>query len=689
MWKTKNSVLTDANRTTATQISDSKGVSASKDNQQSSENQNTDKKDTTLASQAKAWVVKQFGVKAGSIHIITDVSQIPASQRAAIDAISKGIGVTAWVSGDIYLYLPNILEFAKNQGENALDNIKAKVFHELVAHFAEKKAKGILTKAEQSTWDKILALFKEILSKIGLKNLTEQDLENIILASYQYSVNSGNSGTAPNANSRFSAERRLTDKIESIFEDVVKGNLKGKPISIGKLSAEGRDYLLQISGINFKKDVDFVLNPSDLQHIYNEHYGENEKDKGNNIPLSMYDIRRIVDVIMYPDEIVFGVDEKGRKVFAFLMESSNGTYNLFEIYADAKGNLTSKSYYKTKKGVSQRAMSIKNSLHSTSKTDEATLFDAKIPQLFDSSITNDNNSRFSISERKRTEYELQIKKHNKTISDVQLKESLDFLDELEDNKQNTKAIKIAVKWLADGTIMLPYGMDNIRKAIALCEKNGIDPMSFKDPMEIINKYSVDVEYGKAVDPDKVSVFTDKRIITTENGDDVVVYDVEDSVAGQEAVCRICHQHFGYSTKTNGSKQPWCLASFTRQGEPTQSAQRYWHNTYTSVGKKIAFMDGKPIAFMAHSESYEGDLWWDLNDQSSNNLPLPNGDYILPDGEITERYSSDDADITDDAYEEAVRETASLTTTSGWCDILQFMYGKCIYEGEYRKMAGMD
>ena len=43
-------------------------------------------------------------------------------------------------------------------------------------------------------------------------------------------------------------------------------------------------------------------------------------------------------------------------------QAEDGTLNLAEIYSDKKGNLTAKSYYKTKKGVDQRVMEIKNSL---------------------------------------------------------------------------------------------------------------------------------------------------------------------------------------------------------------------------------------------------------------------------------------------------------------------------------------
>lgn len=58
--------------------------------------------------------------------------------------------------------------------------------------------------------------------------------------------------------------------------------------------------------------------------------------------------------------------------------------NLLEIYGDRKGNLTTKTFYKTKKAVSQRVLSLKESEHLTSVTDGASLLDvAKLPQFFE------------------------------------------------------------------------------------------------------------------------------------------------------------------------------------------------------------------------------------------------------------------------------------------------------------------
>ena len=131
----------------------------------------------------------------------------------------------------------------------------------------------------------------------------------------------------------------VTDQIENLFNEAVAGNLTGKSIAIGELTKEGKDYLEKLSGLKFKDKVSFTLNPSDLVHIHNDHFGGNEKDKGNNIPLTTLDIKRIVDVISFPTAIMYGKEKNsGRNLFYFLMDTGAGTYNLLEIYSDRKGN---------------------------------------------------------------------------------------------------------------------------------------------------------------------------------------------------------------------------------------------------------------------------------------------------------------------------------------------------------------
>ena len=265
-------------------------------------------------------------------------------------------------------------------------------------------------------------------------------------------------------------------------------------------------------------------------------------------------------------------------------------------------------------------------------------------------IEDKEGSRFMIGKQARATYEAQIRKKNPNITQEDLKTSLDFLHSLEDNKENAKAIKVAVKWLADDTIRLPYAIDNVRKAIAVAEKNKVDPTQYSSPMDIIDEFYKDVEYGSHIDPDRVEAFKNKRVVG-KGKNKVAIYDIDDNRQGQEAVCKICHEHFGYSVENKDSKQPWCLASFTRKGKPTESAIKYWDKTYNSVGKKIAFKDGKPIAFMAHDRGHDYDLWWNLRDEPSDNLPLPNGRYISPEGEIELRkYGEGEDELFDEAVE---------------------------------------
>ena len=189
----------------------------------------------------------------------------------------------------------------------------------------------------------------------------------------------------------------VEDRIEALFNQAISGEFKGKPISIGRLTDEGKEYLEQISGASFRENVDFVLNPSDLMHIYKDHFGNNEKDKGQNIPLDIEDIRSLADVISRPDKVIFFKEGEGsnRNMFYFFKEAEDGTYNLMEIYSDRKGNLTAKTFYKTRKDATQRVMDIEKSLLPTSETySGAILSDAKIPQMFEStSVGNEISAR--------------------------------------------------------------------------------------------------------------------------------------------------------------------------------------------------------------------------------------------------------------------------------------------------------
>ena len=205
---------------------------------------------------------------------------------------------------------------------------------------------------------------------------------------------SGNSGYAKREEENIAAEA-AKDDVFDYFRKSVSGEVTGKPKAIGNLTKEGRKFLEELSGLSMKENVSFVLNPSDMRHIYNDHFGVNEKDKGNNIPLTEKDIRNIVDAINRPESVLFGIEKKEahRKLFFFISPSENGTYSLTEVCSTKKGNLTAKSFFNTKKGITQRVMEIKDTLLPTSVTYSGeSLSSVKVPQLFE--LPKDLNNFF-------------------------------------------------------------------------------------------------------------------------------------------------------------------------------------------------------------------------------------------------------------------------------------------------------
>lgn len=181
--------------------------------------------------------------------------------------------------------------------------------------------------------------------------------------------------------------------IKRLWDKAISTNTGTETITIGNISENGKKELEKLSGLNFDK-VDFInLNQSNLRHIYKDHFAENEKDKGNNIPLSEKDIEQIPDVINSPNEIIYGQDKNGVNMFFFLKEGEDGTMNIVQVYSGKNRNLNIRSVYKTKKGFNQRADEIISSLSTPKKRSGAYLSDAKIINNFENAkIESENNT---------------------------------------------------------------------------------------------------------------------------------------------------------------------------------------------------------------------------------------------------------------------------------------------------------
>lgn len=204
------------------------------------------------------------------------------------------------------------------------------------------------------------------------------------------------------------------------------------------------------------------------------------------------------------------------------------------------------------------------------------------------SLTNNDIQAF-IGKKARTQFEESLRKARPDMSDAEIEATLDFLHSLEDNKENTAYIKAAIRWVANRSIILPQDNEKARQVFDEARKKNIDIQKYKTLGDLIASPEMKPKEKEkpSFDPDTAKTFSNKQTVTTEGGRVFTVYDVEDTAEGQEEVCKAVAAHYAVS--------PWCLSTFTSTGKPTQSAINYWL-TYNAIPKKIAYENGKPVAF---------------------------------------------------------------------------------------------
>ena len=283
-----------------------------------------------------------------------------------------------------------------------------------------------------------------------------------------------------------------------------------------------------------------------------------------------------------------------------------------------------------------------------------------INNAIDNNINLAVYSQIKFSRSHREAYENRLTKKRTDLDEKQIKGAVESIfkfvegDNIPNNKR-AKFEKLAFHYMANGYLILPEDGYKVIEAERIATIKKIDPFSYKNPNELIEKFVGEVK-GARTNPDTVKEFTNK----TDVGQGVTVYDVEDSKKGQLAVRKVIDTHFG--KKAN----PWCLAA--RQGEYYGSDQAYseqerdqmiaeqeaagrsvqvteykedgqtvyeltvttkpdpndmlkesfanWKN-YNKEGNgyKIAFKNGKLLCFRDGNEK----RWWDRNDKPSDKI----------------------------------------------------------------------
>ena len=169
-----------------------------------------------------------------------------------------------------------------------------------------------------------------------------------------------------------------------------------------------------------------------------------------------------------------------------------------------------------------------------------------------------------------------------------------------------KERKAALRWFCKETVELPQDAQLVKDAVRIAEQKHEDVFQFERPGEIVAKYSAVVK-AKPIDPDTVPTLSDKKTF----GHGVTTYLVDESRESQEAMRRIINTHWGKEAN------PWCLLRGDGKGNLAPDAWEYWEQ-YSDLPKRVAFKDGKLLAFMGTGDS-SVEQWWDRKDEPHDSV----------------------------------------------------------------------
>ena len=182
------------------------------------------------------------------------------------------------------------------------------------------------------------------------------------------------------------------------------------------------------------------------------------------------------------------------------------------------------------------------------------------------------------------------KKHPEMDADLVLTE----LGKIKDRKIQGDAFA----WVMRGAVKLPEDLYKVEQARELAEKAKKDPLSYNTPQDCINQlmgegHRVKEKPITVEELKKNPLMSDYR----DEGHGVETFQVEDSREGQQLMRQVLNTHWGKDAN------PWCLLQGDGEGNLSDGSDggndswEYWKK-YSALPKRVAFKDGKLLAFMA-------------------------------------------------------------------------------------------
>ena len=317
-----------------------------------------------LRKRAEEWS-KALGIKVTYLESIDDVD---AKTRAQIEAAhAKGSSVPGWVNkkGEVFFFMPDLRDL-KDVDDTYIHEVVAHVglpqllgkerFGELcdkvwemmpqsakdyymsypgvknhrdaadeyIAHLAEQQN---LTPEENTIWDNIVKMFREMLDKalngiISKSKLTDEDISNLIKASYA-NLKSGAEGNVSGESTKFRAKWRKgqLDKASRTIRRWLENNTRGKSFEI-ELPKATLDKVRKAMGRDFESHN---ITSNGIVHALKNHGENGLKLTGISIPLSKEDVELIPYIMTSPDRVEkASTDASGRESVRFYKDLSNG-----------------------------------------------------------------------------------------------------------------------------------------------------------------------------------------------------------------------------------------------------------------------------------------------------------------------------------------------------------------------------
>jgi antitoxin component YwqK of YwqJK toxin-antitoxin module len=237
--------------------------------------------------------------------------------------------------------------------------------------------------------------------------------------------------------------------------------------------------------------------------------------------------------------------------------------------------------------------------------EQTQILNAKQKNINQPEVVTQSDIMFRITKNNRTTINGWLDKRD----DLSTAEKESFLNYLDEGEYDNKTQLATGKWFANGVIRLPEDMPKVEQAMKVATIAKVDPLQYKSPMELIDRHADIKLKEKPIDPDTVDTLYDRHVV----GDTgIVTYEVEESEESRENMRKIINTHFG------DEASPWCLLQGDGKGNLTPKSAEYWEY-YSAYPKRVAFKDGKLLAFSANSEDEV--VWWDRQDEAHEGIPV--------------------------------------------------------------------